>query len=98
MFDFTKGIHRTESSMRIESAPTKIVDEHPDELDRVIMAIAKIVAPDDPEDWASCCYVTDESRIRDFCIDDKDIQELSKELGIEVSYNMLIVDVISKLA
>jgi hypothetical protein len=63
----------------------------------LLVLIAETSAPDDPEGWAQCCCVSDESLVRDFYSflgpSKEDMVVLSEKLGFPVEADMYMVEV-----
>ncbi len=72
---------------RIVSAPDDQVVELDSECQQVLEALGH------PE-----AYITDLSALSDFCVDEIEAQEMSVELGVEISRSDLIVEVARRVS
>lgn len=77
----------------------KVADCH-HEMNELLILIAEAGdygEPDEWEDWASHCFVSDESWIWDFLPDQSDRQKLSDKLGFPISKHDYVVSVAARM-
>jgi hypothetical protein len=72
---------------RMELAPTQQLDARQPTLDRFLEQFKKATR-------IKPLLVTDESRLSDFGLDEKDLEKLQKRLGFPVERTALIVDIV----
>jgi hypothetical protein len=90
--------------VRFESAPREETRRYEKELRALLLLIASFMIDedDDPQIWADCCFVTDQSSIGDFLsyLDEetpKHLQALGEKLGFPVERTMYLCDVAARM-
>jgi hypothetical protein len=80
----------SDKKIRIEMAPTKQLDACPSALDRFLERFKKATG-------IEILLVTDESRLSDFGLNNRDLERLAKQLGFPVERTTLIVDIVTQM-
>ena len=89
--------------LKIVSAPQDYVETYSKEVDKLLLMIGKHVMEEDyPGEWASSCFVTDESTLGDF-ISSEDpqwmgcVEAMEAELGFSINRRMYIYQIAARM-
>lgn len=83
--------------LRIVSAPQVETDRYEEELLKLLRMIAVSLEAENPDDWTDHVYITDESSVGDFLLDQADVTVLVGQLGFQVDRSSLLVDVAARM-
>lgn len=79
-------------------AATKEVSRLDSQIHQLLVLIGKYMTETHtPEEWAEYCFVSDESRLGDFGLEDLEVDELAKILGFSVAQKDYMYEIAMKI-
>lgn len=81
----------------IRFAEADLIYVYPEQLDKVMLAIAHVMTTGDPEEWLRYVFISDLSTLSDFTTEPEDMAAISREIDLLVSPRMYIADIVTAL-